>query len=364
MAPKNKGGLNLKLSVPPDDDSLSKFLTQSGTFKDGDLLVNKDGIRIVPEDEAEAPPPPIKPSDEQISLADVDVIKVIGKGSGGIVELVQHKWTSQFFALKVIQMNIEESARKQIAKELKINQSLECPYVVACYQCFYQNDAFSIILEYMDGGSLQDFLKNVKSIPEDHLAAICKQVVKGLCHLHHEKHIIHRDLKPSNLLINHRGEVKITDFGVSAIVTSTTAHANTKIGTYHYMAPERFSEESYDSKSDIWSFGLVMLECAIGQFPYPLPEQEDGGFFTLMQTIVDQPPPSAPSDRFSPEFCSFISSCLQKDPKARPSAQQLMEHPFLSMYDDLNIDLASYFTNAGSPLTTLLVSPGSTDSNH
>ena len=73
-------------------------------------------------------------------------------------------------------MNIEETARKQIAKELKINQSLECPYVVACYQCFYQNDAFSIILEYMDGGSLQDFLKNVKTIPEDHLAAICKQV--------------------------------------------------------------------------------------------------------------------------------------------------------------------------------------------
>lgn len=151
--------------------------------------------------------------------------------------------------------------------------------------------------------------------------------------------------------------MKITDFGVSAIVTSTTAQANTKIGTYHYMAPERFSAESYDSKSDIWSLGLVVLECATGQFPYPLPDQEDGWVFTLMQTIVNQPPPTAPSDQFSPEFCSFISACLQKDPEARVSAQQLMEHPFLSMYDDLNIDLASYFTNAGSPLTTLLVSP-------
>ncbi|GAB4853761.1 serine/threonine protein kinase [Ancistrocladus abbreviatus] len=349
---KNKGlNPNLKLSLP-DEDSIAKFLTQSGTFKDGDLLVNRDGVRIVCQSDVEALPP-IKPSDDQLSLADLDMIKVIGKGSGGIVQLVQHKWTSQFFALKVIQMNIEDAARKQIAKELKINQSLECPYVVACYQSFYHNEAFSIILEYMDGGSLADFLRKVKTIPEPYLAVIFKQVVKGLCYLHHEKHIIHRDLKPSNLLINHRGEIKITDFGVSAILTSTSGQAQTTVGTYHYMAPERFSESTYGYRSDIWSLGLVLLECATGFFPYPPPDQ--GGWsdhFSLIGTIVDQPPPSAPPEQFSSEFCSFISSCLQKDPKGRLTAQQLMEHPFLNMYDDLDIDLASYFINAGSPLTT------------
>ncbi|MBA0577993.1 hypothetical protein Gorai_020297, partial [Gossypium raimondii] len=133
-------------------------------------------------------------------------------------------------------MNIEESARKQIAKELKINQSSQCPYVVVCYKSFFNNGAISIILEYMDGGSLADFLKKVKSIPEPYLAAICKQVLQGLIYLHHEKHIIHRDLKPSNLLINHRGEVKITDFGVSAIMTSTSGLASTFVGTYNYMS--------------------------------------------------------------------------------------------------------------------------------
>lgn len=351
----NRGRFNLKLDVPPEEDALAKFLTQSGTFRDGDLLVNRDGVRIVSKSDVDVPSSPIKPSDDQISLADVDTIKVIGKGSGGIVQLVQHKWTNQFFALKVIQMNIEESARKQTVKELKINQALECPYVVTCYQCFYQNDAFSIILEYMDGGSLLDFLRKVRTIPEDHLSAICKQVVKGLHYLHHEKHIIHRDLKPSNLLINHLGEVKITDFGVSAIVASTSAQANTKIGTYYYMGPERFSEEAYGAKSDIWSFGLVILECATGKFPYAIPDEADSwvNYFSIMQTIINQPPPRASSDQFSPEFCSFISACLQKDPNARHSAQQLLEHPFLSMYDDVDIDLASYFSNAGSPLTTL-----------
>ena len=73
-------------------------------------------------------------------------------------------------------MNIEESYRKLIAQELKINQSAQCPYVVVCYQSFYNNGVISIILEYMDGGSLLDFLKKVKTIPEPYLAAICKQV--------------------------------------------------------------------------------------------------------------------------------------------------------------------------------------------
>uniref|UniRef100_A0A2P2LAC3 mitogen-activated protein kinase kinase n=2 Tax=Rhizophora mucronata TaxID=61149 RepID=A0A2P2LAC3_RHIMU len=350
-----KGSLNpLKLSLPaPDEESFAKFLTQSGTFMDGDLRVNRDGVQIVTQTESQAPPP-IQPTDNQLSLADIDTIKVIGKGSGGVVQLVQHKWTGQFFALKAIQMNIEESARRAIAQELKINQSSECPYVVMCYDSFYVNGAVSIILEYMDGGSLADLLRKVKTIPESHLAEICKQVLKGLMYLHHEKHIIHRDLKPSNLLINHRGEVKITDFGVSAILASTSGLANTFVGTYNYMSPERISGGKYGSKSDIWSLGLLLLECATGQFPYSPPQQDEGwtNVFELMEAIVEQPPPCVPSDHFSPEFCSFLSACVQKDPDDRQSAHELMMHPFLNLYDDLHIDLACYFTSAGSSLAT------------
>ncbi|XP_065849949.1 mitogen-activated protein kinase kinase SIPKK [Euphorbia lathyris] len=346
--------MNLKLNLPPPDEvSFAKFLTQSGTFMDGDLLVNRDGVRIVSQNETEAPAP-IKPTDNQLSLADVDTIKVIGKGSSGIVQLVQHKWTGQFFALKVIQMTIEETTRKAIAKELKINQSSQCPYVVMCYQSFYDNGVISIILEYMDGGSLADLLRKVKSIPEAYLAAICKQVLKGLLYLHHEKHIIHRDLKPSNLLINHRGEVKITDFGVSAILASTSGQANTFVGTYNYMSPERISGGKYGHKSDIWSLGLLLLECATGQFPYSPPDQGEGwiNVYELMEAVVDKPQPSAPPDQFSSEFCSFISSCVQKEPNNRLGAHELMTHPFLSMYDERHIDLASYFKDAGSPLAT------------
>ncbi|KAF2584234.1 hypothetical protein F2Q70_00034318 [Brassica cretica] len=353
-----KGGFsnNLKLSIPPaGEQSITKFLTQSGTFKDGDLRVNKDGVRIVSQSEPEALPP-IKPADDELSLSDLDMVKVIGKGSSGVVQLVQHKWTGQFFALKVIQLNVDEAIRKSIAQELKINQSSQCPYLVTSYQSFYDNGAISLILEYMDGGSLEDFLKSVKTIPESYLSTIFKQVLQGLIYLHHDKHIIHRDLKPSNLLVNHRGEVKITDFGVSTVMTNTAGLANTFVGTYNYMSPERIVGNKYGNKSDIWSLGLVVLECATGKFPYLPPDEEEtwSSVFELMEAIVDQPPPTLPSESFSPELSSFISTCLQKDPNSRSSARELMEHPFVKKYDNNSeINLASYFTNAGSPLATL-----------
>ncbi|EOA15729.1 hypothetical protein CARUB_v10006675mg, partial [Capsella rubella] len=302
--------------------------TQSGTFKDGDLRVNKDGIQIVSQSEPGAPPP-IEPLDNnQLSMADLEVIKVIGKGNSGNVQLVKHKLTQQFFALKVIPVNTEESTCKAISQELRINLSSQCPYLVSCYQSFYHNGLVSIILEFMDGGSLEDLLKKVEKVPENMLAAICKRVLyvlRGLCYIHHDRRIIHRDLKPSNLLINHRGEVKITDFGVSKILTSTSSQANSFVGTYPYMSiqfpdlyelryyhglqPERISGKSYSSKSDIWSLGLVLLECATGKFPYTPLEHKKGwrSVYELVDAIVETAPPTAPPHLFSQEFCSFIS---------------------------------------------------------
>ncbi|PKU77726.1 mitogen-activated protein kinase kinase 2 isoform X1 [Dendrobium catenatum] len=337
----------LKLALPAQEASIKKFLTESGTFRHEDLLVNKDGLRIVSHSE-EGEVHLIRPLDNQLALADMDIVKVIGNGSAGIVQLVRHKWTGQFFALKIIQMNIQEKVRKQIAQELKINLSSQSPYVVVCYQSFYDNGAISIVLEYMDGGSLSDFLRKVGSIPEPYLAAICSQVLRGLIFLHHEKHIIHRDLKPSNILINHRGEVKISDFGVSAVLASSSGLRDTFTGTYNYMSPERISGEKHGYPSDIWSLGLVMLECATGQFPYPPVDS----FYEILEAVVDKPAPFAPPDQFSEEFCSFISTCVQKKPENRQSAQLLLKHPFLIKYDGSTIDLASYFTSAAAPLAT------------
>ncbi|KAG6502501.1 hypothetical protein ZIOFF_034782 [Zingiber officinale] len=325
----------LKLDVTPQEAPVDKFLTASGTFTDGDLRLNQRGLRLISDETQTSQPPDVE--DVEFSREDLETIKVIGKGSGGIVQLVRHKWLGTFYALKGIQMCIQETVRKQIVQELKINKASQCPHVVVCYHSFYHNGVISLVLEYMDRGSLADVIKQVKTILEPYLAV----VLKGLVYLHHERHVIHRDIKPSNLLVNHKGEVKITDFGVSAVLLNSMGQRDTFVGTYNYMAPERISGTSYDYKSDIWSLGLVILESATGHFPYTSTETEGYlSFYELLEAIVDQPPPSAPSDQFSPEFCSFISACIQKDPKQRLSSLELLSHPFIKKFEDKDIDLA------------------------
>ncbi|GER51388.1 mitogen activated protein kinase kinase [Striga asiatica] len=341
----------LKLSVPAHKSPISSFLTASGTFHDGDLLLNQNGLRLL-SDENEALPSETKEIDLQFSLEDLETIKVIGKGSGGVVQLVRHKWVGTLFALKVIQMNIQEEIRRQIVQELKINQASQCPNVVVCYHSFYHNGAISLVFEYMDRGSLVDVIRQVKTILEPYLAVVCKQVLQGLVYLHHERHVIHRDIKPSNLLVNHKGEVKITDFGVSAMLANSMGQRDTFVGTYNYMAPERISGSTYDFKSDIWSLGMVILECAIGRFPYTKSEDQPSGpsFYELLQAIVGSPPPSAPPDQFSPEFCSFVSACIQKDPRDRSSSLELLSHPFIKKFEDKDIDLSILVGSLEAPV--------------
>nr|AWR92605.1 MKK6 [Chrysanthemum x morifolium] len=344
----------LKLSVPAQAAPITSFLTASGTFHDGDLLLNMKGLKLTSEDKKKSPAD-AKEIDLQFSLEDLETIKVIGKGSGGVVQLVRHKWIGTLFALKVIQMNIQEDIRKQIVQELKINQASQCPHIVVCYHSFYHNGAISLVFEYMDRGSLTDVIRQLKTILEPYLAVLCKQVLQGLVYLHHDRHVIHRDIKPSNLLVNQKGEVKITDFGVSAMLASSMGQRDTFVGTYNYMSPERISGKAYDYKSDIWSLGLVILECAIGRFPFIQSEDQQGGptFYELLDAIVSKPPPTAPSDQFSPEFCSFVSACIQKDPKDRSSALDLLSHPFIKKFKDKDIDLAILVSGLEAPINFL-----------
>ncbi|CDY39283.1 BnaC06g27080D [Brassica napus] len=308
------------------------LLTASGTFHDGDFLLNQKGLKLTPINVLEKNqflPSDCKELDFEITAEDLETMRVIGKGSSGVVQLVRHKWVGNvhFYELQVIQMNIQEKIRKQIVQELKINQaSSQCPHVVVCYHSFYHNGAFSLVLEYMDRGSLVDVIRQVKTILEPYLSVVCKQVLQGLVYLHNERHVIHRDIKPSNLLVNHKGEVKISDFGVSASLASSMGQRDTFVGTYNYMSPERISGSTYDYSSDIWSLGMSVLECAIGRFPYLESEDQQNppSFYELLAAIVESPPPTAPSDQFSPEFCSFITACLQKDPPARASSLDLL----------------------------------------
>ncbi|KAG0495604.1 hypothetical protein HPP92_000295 [Vanilla planifolia] len=119
----------------------------------------------------------------------------------------------------------------------------------------------------------------------------------------------------------------------------------TFVGTVTYMSPERIQNQSYSYAADIWSFGVAMLECATGKFPYSAAE----GAVNLMLQVLYDPSPSPPRDSFSAEFCSFIDACLHKDPDARPRADELLSHPFIRKYEKESVDLGAYVRGVFDP---------------
>ena len=189
----------------------------------------------------------------------------------------------------------------------------------------------------MDGGSLADVLHAAQltgsgPLSEMVLGKLAARTLAGLNYLHRERHQVHRDMKPGNILLNSRGEVKISDFGLSAELDSTKEMCATFIGTHAYMSPERLGGKPYSFASDIWSLGITLVECALGQFPYTA--YTGSNYFVLLSQILNDPPPQLPADTFSAEFRDFILQCLCKEPEQRPSAEQLLQHPFIRMYDD------------------------------
>lgn len=126
-----------------------------------------------------------------------------------------------------------------------------------------------IALEYMELGSLEDVWKQVGTIPEEILGLMSIQMLWGLDYLHRVMKVIHRDIKPSNILVK-KGFLKIADFGVSGKIDCTIACLSSWVGTMTHMSPERLRGEPYYADTDIWSLGLVILECALGKFPFSL----------------------------------------------------------------------------------------------
>lgn len=161
----------------------------------------------------------------------------------------------------------------------------------------------------------------------DVLGKIAEAVLGGLTYLYRAHRIMHRDIKPSNILVNSKGQIKLCDFGVSSELEGSVA--DTFVGTGTYMAPERIKGAQYTIHSDVWSFGLTLMELAIGKFPFSSTNgEEDGGgpqsILDLLQQIVMEPAPKLPkSDAFPLILEQIVEKCLIKEPKQRPTPEEL-----------------------------------------
>lgn len=302
--------------------------TQSGSWFviNGEIRIGKDGLeRTKPVDE------PV-PSCEMLDVypSDLEGDKLLGKGASGTVVLMRHKRTGKRYAVKVIHFGIILD-KQMIEQEIRALE-ISCPYVVRAYTAFMQDRSLNIVQEYMDLGSLSDVLKRSGTIPEFVLSCIAEQVLSGLQVLHEglvegpnqsKVHRIHRDLKPANLLVNSNGEVKIADFGIAT--TTNTVGKSTFVGTTTYMSPERIKGGRYGTASDVWSVGLLLVECAAGSFPF----KKNSNFIELLVDITSTERVALP-DHLSEDCKSFLWATMAQDPAQRPAVSQLLKFPFIN----------------------------------
>lgn len=280
---------------------------------------------------------------------DLEVIKDLGSGNGGTVSKVMHKPTNTIMARKIIHVEAKREMRKRIVRELQIMHSCNSEYIVTFYGAFLnENNDVIMCMEYADVGSLDRVSRVFGPIRVDVLGKIAEATLGGLTYLYSKHHIMHRDIKPSNILVNSRGSIKLCDFGVSGELVNSIA--DTFVGTSTYMAPERIQGEKYTVKSDVWSFGLTVMELAIGKFPFAASEQlsdaesAPAGILDLLQQIVHEPAPKLPkSDAFPQILEDMIQKCLFKSPDERPTPQELFDRdPFVQAAKRTPVDLREW----------------------
>ncbi|ETW02753.1 STE/STE7 protein kinase [Aphanomyces invadans] len=243
-----------------------------------------------------------------VDIDNLETLGLLGRGCSGTVLKAIDRSTNTLYAIKTVHNVYDRAQRRQILTEIQTLYSVATPWLVDFYGAFFKDHALSLILQYCDRGSLDALVRQHGAIPERILAHMTYQILSGLQHLKEARHF-HRDIKPQNILVTSDGYVKLTDFGLARELTGTFDMAQTFVGTFKYMSPERVQNEPYDFSSDIWGVGLVLLECALAAYPYG----ECGSYIDVVQSILESPPPALPTDAFSTEFQDFLNDCLRKD---------------------------------------------------
>uniref|UniRef100_A0A673KQW0 non-specific serine/threonine protein kinase n=1 Tax=Sinocyclocheilus rhinocerous TaxID=307959 RepID=A0A673KQW0_9TELE len=264
-----------------------------------------------------------------------ELIEVVGNGTYGQVYKGRHVKTGQLAAIKV--MDVTEEEEDEIKLEINMLKAHSHHRNIATYYGAFvkkspagQDDQLWLVMEYCGAGSVTDLLKKTKGncLKEDWIAYICREVLRGLLHLH-SHHVIHRDIKGQNVLLTENAEIKLVDFGVSAQLDRTIGRRNTFIGTPYWMAPEVIAcddspDSTYDYRSDVWSLGITALEMAEGAPPLC-----DMHPMRALFLIPRNPPPKLKSKKWSKKFQTFVDGCLVKNYLHRPSTETLLRHSFI-----------------------------------
>ncbi|KAF1772202.1 hypothetical protein JG687_00008630 [Phytophthora cactorum] len=274
-------------------------------------------------------------------------VRKIGQGSYGSAYLATRKTAdaTEQFVIKEISLDPRDQANAQ--REARLLAALDHPNIIACKESFLlkpstANAAYlarhqqrptvlCIVTEFADGGDLSHELERRALrrayFEPDELLGLFVQVCLALKHLHDRK-ILHRDVKPANIFLTKSGVVKVGDLGVATVLSHTLACAQTSIGTPYYTAPEICLGKRYNAKADVWSLGCVLFEMA--SFAHVFDGRSQRQLFeNIVRGVTPQLPACGSLNSIKRELQALVDDMLRKEPRARPSVNQLIRRPLV-----------------------------------
>ncbi|KAF5734956.1 serine/threonine-protein kinase BLUS1-like isoform X1 [Tripterygium wilfordii] len=279
---------------------------------------------------------------------DYRLLEEIGYGASATVYRAIYVPFNEVVAVKCLDLDRCNSNLDDIRREAQIMSLIDHPNVIRAFCSFVVDRNLWVVMPFMAEGSCLHLMKIAypEGFEEPAIASILKETLKALEYLHRQGHI-HRDVKAGNILLDTNGVVKLADFGVSACMFDTgdrQRSRNTFVGTPCWMAPEVLQPGSgYNSKADIWSFGITALELAHGHAPFSkYPPMK-----VLLMTIQNAPP-GLDYDRdkkFSKSFKELVAMCLVKDQAKRPTADKLLKHSFFKYAKPAELSVKKLFAD-------------------
>ncbi|XP_052152053.1 mitogen-activated protein kinase kinase kinase YODA-like [Oryza glaberrima] len=253
--------------------------------------------------------------------------KLIGRGTFGHVYVGFNSDSGEMCAMKEVTLFLDDpkskESAKQLGQEISLLSRLQHPNIVQYYGSETVDDKLYIYLEYVSGGSIHKLLQEYGQLGEQAIRSYTQQILSGLAYLH-AKNTVHRDIKGANILVDPSGRVKLADFGMAKHINGQQCPFSFK-GSPYWMAPEVIKNSNGCNLAvDIWSLGCTVLEMATSKPPWSQYE----GIAAMFKIGNSKELPPIP-DHLSEPGKDFIRKCLQRDPSQRPTAMELLQHPFV-----------------------------------
>lgn len=291
------------------------------------------------------------------SMEKYEKLSKIGEGSYGVVFKCRNRDSGQIVAIKKFVESEDDPLIKKIAlREIRMLKQLKHSNLVNLIEVFRRKRKLHLVFEYCDHTVLTELDKNTRGVPENQVKKIIWQVLQAVnfCHQHN---CIHRDVKPENILITKHGVIKLCDFGFARILTGPGDDYTDYVATRWYRAPELLvGDTQYGPPVDVWAIGCVFAELLSGQPLWPGKSDVDQ-LYLIQRTLGDliprhkhifstnqffhgltipEPDTRVPLEvRFSgvnPQALSFMKACLQMDPRARLTCEELLEHTYFDSF--------------------------------